>query len=146
MIFAFLPLFSIRTGQVYEQSLPSQNYRTLIEMVDWVNENTPEDALFMTRDGHDLIFYYAHRNYIITPNGNLNFILYTIDILGIDYLIIDSGTLPLRHHLTDIFTEKNLPNGFSLAYWSHANGVSNTNYNLEIKIFYIEESFSKESF
>jgi len=134
-VIIFIPLFAFRTGQIYEQSVPSQEYQALLEMVDWVTINTAEDSLFMTRDGNDLIFYYAHRESVITPNGNLSFILKVIHDLNVDYLIIDSGTLHLRPALVDIFTGIYIPPGFSLVYWNFEDELFKNSNTLEIKIF-----------
>ena len=85
-------------------------------MVDWTKTNTADDAKFMTRDGNDLIQYYTNRECIITPNGNISFLLWVIQNENVDYLVIDSRTLPVRPALKDLFEGNYLPKGFSLVY------------------------------
>jgi hypothetical protein len=135
-----LPIYLVKAEEKYatyinNNSQSSESYRSLMEMVNWAKTNTAEDAKFMARDGHDLLWYYAHREAIITPNGNLSLICWVIRNEGVDYLVIDSETLSIRPALKAIFEGNYLPEGYSLVYKNYEGSINDKTPELKIQVY-----------
>lgn len=139
-LFISVPTFLLKAQHEYttfvaRSSQSAENYRSLMDMVNWAKANTAEDAIFMARDGHDLLSYYANREAIITPNGNLSLILWVIQNEGVDYLVIDSKTLSARPALQDIFEGSYLPEGFTLVYKNYEGNLDDETPELKIQVY-----------
>jgi hypothetical protein len=138
-----VPTFLLKAQHEYRSfvagsSQSAEKYRSLMDMVNWAKVNTAEDAIFMVRDGHDLLNYYANREYVITPNGNLSLILWVIQNEGVDYLVIDSKTLSARSALEDIFEGTYLPEGFTLVYKNYEGNIDDETPELKIQVYEIK--------
>lgn len=89
----------------------------------------------MARERNDLIRYYAHRDRINIPNGNLSLICWVIGNEGVDYLVIDSGILSVRPALKVIFEGNYLPEDFSLVYKNYEGSIYEETPELKIQIY-----------
>jgi hypothetical protein len=139
-LFISVPSFLLKAQNEYttfvaRSSQSAENYRSLMDMVNWAKANTAEDAIFMARDGHDLLSYAANREAIITPNGNFSLIYWVIKNEGVDYLVIDSKTLSARPALKDIFEGTYLPEGFTLVYKNYEGNIDDATPELKIQVY-----------
>jgi len=131
----FVPVFASRTQNELIENKPNSGYNTLLNMADWISNNTPEDAFFMSEQ-EDMIEYYAHRSAMFIPPWDIQSILRTILEERVDYLVIDSETLPSRSALTNIFEGNYLPQGFLLVYKNYeeneTEGIETSNLKIQI--------------
>ena len=122
-----------------EQGFPlkeqDERYNALRDMAEWITNNTPEDAFFMSEQ-EDIIKYHAHREAMFIPPSDLDFILHTIYNQSVDYLVIDTDTLQTRSALKPVFEGELLPEGFKLVYKNYEGDISLvTDIDFKIQIY-----------